>query len=332
MSVRFSIVMPVYNREKYVCQAIDSVLSQTFTDFELIAVDDGSTDGSVDLLKSYGKRIRVIQQKNRGPEVARNAGVAAARGEYIALLDSDDFFYPTALETYDRVIRAFDSPPMIIGSETYYRDGSPVPVQPIEAGLGPVEVLKFQDCLSKTVSLSIMCSLFLIRKSVYEEIGGFRNSSAQTWYGDVIDFLLKLGPRGPFLIIRKPFTAVYRMHEANSVKSAREHAYGMLGVARSERQGLYPGGRERRWDRYVFLGGICAQWAVVHCWRNGDRKTALRLLWGAAPMVAASVWKRFWRTFRKPPAVIVLPEEQFQMESLVGSFTSEGGETSGGRR
>jgi glycosyltransferase involved in cell wall biosynthesis len=328
MKVRFSVVMPVYNRQKYVSQAIDSVLSQTFTDFELIAVDDGSTDGSLDLLKSYGTRIRVIEQKNSGPEVARNTGVAAARGEYIALLDSDDLFFPTALETYDRVIRAFDSPPMVIGSEFYYRDGTPLPVQPLTTG--PVEVLKFEDCLSKTVSLTIICSLFLIRKSVYEEIGGFRKSTAQTWYGDVIDFLLKLGTRGPFLIIRKPLTAVYRMHDANSVKSAKEHAYGMLGVARSERQGLYPGGRERRWDRYVFLGGICAQWAVVHCWRNGDRKTALRLLFGAAPMVAAAVWKRFWRIFRKPPSVIVLPEEQLQAESLVGASMSGGREVPGG--
>jgi GT2 family glycosyltransferase len=315
MDVRFSIVIPVYNREKYVCQAIDSVLSQTFADFELIAVDDGSTDGSLALLKSYGSRIRVIQQKNSGPEVARNTGVAAARGEYIALLDSDDFFFPTALEKYDQVIRAFDSPPMVVGSESYYRDGSPVPVQPVTTG--PVEVLKFQDCLSKTVTLSIMCSLFLIRKAVYEEIGGFRNSTSETWYGDVIDFLLKMGTHGPFLMIQKPLTAAYRLHEENSVKSAKAHAYGMLGVARSERQGLYPGGRERLWDRYVFLGGICAQWAVVHCWRNGDRKTALRLLFGTAPMVAAAVWKRFWRCFQKPPSVIVLPEERHQMLSPV---------------
>src|SRR5665213_2273603 len=125
--IRFSILMPVYNREKYVCQAIDSVLAQTFTSYELIVVDDGSTDGTPELLKSYGNRIQLIRQQNRGPEVARNTGAAVAQGEYVALLDDDDFLSPTALDTYDRVIRTFDSPPVIIGAAAFYRDGEPYP-------------------------------------------------------------------------------------------------------------------------------------------------------------------------------------------------------------
>ena len=111
MKFRFSVVMPVYNRAKYLRQAIDSVLSQTFTDYELIAVDDGSTDDSPEILKSYGNRITVVRQPNQGPEVARNTGAALAQGEYLAFLDSDDIFSPHVLETYDRIIRAFDSPP-----------------------------------------------------------------------------------------------------------------------------------------------------------------------------------------------------------------------------
>ena len=74
MSVRFSVVIPVYNRARFLREAIDSVLSQTFTNFEVIAVDDGSTDESLEILKSYGSRITVIQQANQGPEIARNAG------------------------------------------------------------------------------------------------------------------------------------------------------------------------------------------------------------------------------------------------------------------
>ena len=81
MTVRFSILMPVYNREKYVRQAVESVLSQTSTDFEVFAIDDGSTDGSAEILKSFGTRIKLIQQRNQGPEVARNAGAAMAQGE-----------------------------------------------------------------------------------------------------------------------------------------------------------------------------------------------------------------------------------------------------------
>ena len=306
MKVRFSVVMPVYNREKYVRQAIDSVLSQTFTDYELIVVDDGSTDGTPEVLKSYGTRIQVIRQQNRGPEVARNTGAAVAQGEYIALLDSDDYFFPSALATYDRVIRTFNSPPLIVGSELIYQEGDRIPVQPLATG--PVEVLKFEDYLSKTVPIGWFCSMYVIRKSVYDEIGGFRNSDSQTWWGDGFDFILKLGTRGPCIVIQKPHSFAYRLHETNSIRSLKHHADGMLGLVRSERQGQYPGGRKRRWDRYALIGGVSSTFAVLYCWRGGERKVALRLLFGTAPMVFAAAWTKFLRYFRKPAQPNVLPE------------------------
>ena len=93
-----SVIMPVYNVERYVSEAIVSVLAQTFTDFELIIVDDGGTDRSMDICRSYDDpRIRIISQPNRGLAGARNTGIAASRGEYIALLDSDDSWKPEKL-------------------------------------------------------------------------------------------------------------------------------------------------------------------------------------------------------------------------------------------
>ena len=148
MNVRFSVLMPVYNRERYVRQAIDSVLAQTFTDYELIAIDDGSTDGSVEVLKSYGSRIKFIQQHNQGPEVARHKAAALAQGEYLVFLDSDDFFFPSALQTIDRVIRNFDSPPLVLATVLFFQDGEAIPTEALVAG--PVEVFKFQDYFSKT--------------------------------------------------------------------------------------------------------------------------------------------------------------------------------------
>src|ERR1700689_2283223 len=115
MTCRFTAVMPVFNRSQYLRQAIDSVLGQTFTDFELITVDDGSTDDSPEILKSYGDRIRVVRQANQGPEVARNTGAALAQGEYLMMVDSDDLLLPHAMATYDRIIRAFNSPPLVLG-------------------------------------------------------------------------------------------------------------------------------------------------------------------------------------------------------------------------
>lgn len=98
---KFSIIIPIYNSEQYLKRCIDSVLAQTYTDFEIICVDDGSTDNSCGLLIKYrlmDKRVKVIIQKNLGQGIARNKAIEAAQGEYIYFLDSDDYIEPNLLE------------------------------------------------------------------------------------------------------------------------------------------------------------------------------------------------------------------------------------------
>ena len=114
-----SIIVPIYNSENYLEQCIDSILNQTFKDFELLLVDDGSTDNSMPICLQYSKRdnrIHCYAQKNLGPSVARNRGLEKARGEYITFVDSDDYLNPDALEmlynaiqdgTYDLVRCSF---------------------------------------------------------------------------------------------------------------------------------------------------------------------------------------------------------------------------------
>lgn len=92
-----SVIMPAYNTSRYIREAIDSVLDQDYPSKELIVIDDGSTDGTLEVLRSYGDRITLIEQRNQGSAVARNAGLAAARGEFIAFLDSDDIWLPGKL-------------------------------------------------------------------------------------------------------------------------------------------------------------------------------------------------------------------------------------------
>lgn len=97
-----SVIMPTYNRQKFLPRAIDSILAQTYKDFEFIIVDDGSTDNSIHLLKDYAQkdeRIRVIRNKeNKGISYSRQLGLNAARGKYIAIMDSDDVSLPIRLE------------------------------------------------------------------------------------------------------------------------------------------------------------------------------------------------------------------------------------------
>lgn len=108
---RVSVVVPVYNVESYLSACLESILSQTFSDFELLVVDDGSTDGSVALVEAIvDPRLRLIRQENRGLAGARNTGIRHAEGEFIALLDSDDLWLPQKLE---RHVAHLDSRPEV---------------------------------------------------------------------------------------------------------------------------------------------------------------------------------------------------------------------------
>ena len=128
-ALRFSVLVPTYNRKDLLRQTIDSVLSQTFSSHELIVIDDGSTDGTLLELESYGQRIRVISQTNQGPEAARRQAARVARGEYLVLLDSDDILMPWTLATYDRLIQEFNQPGVVIGTLDSF--GGTAPTAPL---------------------------------------------------------------------------------------------------------------------------------------------------------------------------------------------------------
>ena len=105
---KVSVIIPVYNVEEYLCKCLDSVINQTLKEIEIICVDDGSTDNSLEILKEYAtkdNRITIITQKNLYAGVARNSGLAQAKGEYLSFLDSDDFFELNMLkESYKKAI------------------------------------------------------------------------------------------------------------------------------------------------------------------------------------------------------------------------------------
>jgi glycosyltransferase involved in cell wall biosynthesis len=299
MSVRFSVLLAVYNRENYVRQAVDSVLNQTFRNFELLAVDDGSTDRSAEILKSYGSKLKLIQQRNQGPEIARNAAAVLAQGEYLVYLDSDDFFLPFALETFDRVIRATDSPPLLLGSVLFFQDGESLP-QPAPPDI--IEIFKFRNYASKTMSLSSNSTI--VRKSVFDAVGGGRrDTTPQTFHADDTYIQLKVGDYSPFVVIKLPCTSVYRLHGENTSKNLEALANGILRLIHLDNQGKFG---KPSWNRYACLGGRALAFAYRDCWRNGERKLALRLLLGANFMVPIAICSIVSRRFRKPPQPIIL--------------------------
>jgi glycosyltransferase involved in cell wall biosynthesis len=107
---RVSVIIPTYNRAAYITRAIDSVLSQTYRDFEVIVVDDGSSDDTQCRIETYGDRVRYVFQDNTGPGAARNHGIRISTGAYLAFLDSDDMWLPTFLQ---KTVSALDSHPQV---------------------------------------------------------------------------------------------------------------------------------------------------------------------------------------------------------------------------
>lgn len=167
--VTVSVVIPTYDRSQLVRRAIDSVLAQTFRDFELLVIDDGSTDDTVQAIRRYqDPRIRLIQlPENRGVSAARNRGLSEAAGEFVAFLDSDDEWTPEKLE---RQVQRFLSAPANVGliytgGYTLNEGRAPTRFTPVHRGdLFPV--LLEENVIHATPSV-------MIRRSVVDRVGNF---------------------------------------------------------------------------------------------------------------------------------------------------------------
>ena len=110
---KISVIIPVYNAEKYISQCLDSVVNQTFKDFEIICVNDGTKDDSAHILYSYAFKypnIRILNQKNQGSSVARNTGMEMAKGEYIYFMDADDYIHPQLLQMTYHFAKKYKAP------------------------------------------------------------------------------------------------------------------------------------------------------------------------------------------------------------------------------
>jgi hypothetical protein len=187
-----------------------------------------------------------------------------------------------------------------MGSMSRFQDGEGAPQGPTDR---TIRVIKYRDYLSKTKPVGTMC--IVVRKSVFDAVGGLRNSTPQTWYCDDNTLLLKVGTRGESILIESPFISAYRQHGENSTKNTEAVANALIRLADSERHGDF-GGKERRADRYAYIGGRAAAWAFHYCWRAGHRRLALKLLSGTAPMVSMAMFRKFLRKFRPPAELIVL--------------------------
>jgi glycosyltransferase involved in cell wall biosynthesis len=305
--MRFSVLISAYNRADLTRLAVDSVLSQTFADDEVIVIDDGSTDHMPEVLASYGTRIRAYRQKNQGVEAALSYAARLAHGEYLCMLDNDDLFFPHTLATYEQIIRTCGAPPLILGAMTWIKDLETVSEEAQRASA--VKIRQYVDYLSKREQINITLSKIVIHRSLYDEVGGFscRDGSCTDSYPDY-NLMLKAGTHGPCVVVQEPNTMARRVHSASFTSNFSRVFCGISGMAHSERQGFYPGGKQRRAERYAVIGGFALMWITKRFLREGAWKLAFQTLKGTAPMIAAAMWRRFKRSFQKTTPMTILPE------------------------
>lgn len=197
-----SVIIPTYNRAKYVTHAIDSVLAQTYSDYEIIIVDDGSTDNTREVLETYMDKIRYLYQDNAGVSAARNTGIKTAKGKWIAFLDSDDEWLPEKLSRqmgslartgakvcFTNIIWNSKEAGKSLRDETYkgkYSDD--------EVFYEPLELLLHRSSLYNVLSAVVIESRLLARVGCFDE---------RISYGEDIRLFVRLTFETPFVYVHQ---------------------------------------------------------------------------------------------------------------------------------
>jgi glycosyltransferase involved in cell wall biosynthesis len=200
-----SVVVPAFNRERFLAAAVQSALDQTYTRLEVIVVDDGSTDGTPEVARTLAladPRVRVVRRTNGGPASARNTGLEAARGEYVSFLDSDDVYLPGKLASH---VKFFEQNP---GVDLVFSDHAAVDeelnVQAVDTkGMPP---LSFRDVLAiRSWFATVACT---VRKSLLQRVGPFRTDvvGPEDW-----ELWLRCAEVGTFSYV-PGLVALYRWH------------------------------------------------------------------------------------------------------------------------
>lgn len=205
---KVSVIIPVFNRAVYVLEAIDSVIQQTCRDFKIIVVDDGSTDDTINVLRPYAANgiITLLTQKNRGAGAARNAGIQAAKGEYIAFLDSDDLWLPNKLEKSLAPLENGECD--FVFSNSFVVDGNGTPLCSVQE--------KYSDFLEGDCFENLLDACFIstpgvvLRRDCFEKVGLFREDLR---YRQDYDMWLRLVRKCRVLMLRDKLNIIRRHGE-----------------------------------------------------------------------------------------------------------------------
>jgi len=203
-----SVVIPTFNGEECLAPTLDSVLRQSYRDFEIIVVDDGSTDGTRRVLSQYDGQVRVVRQVNGGIASARNAGLRAARGSWIALLDHDDLWDETKLQRQTDFASAHPTVAMVYSRARVWRASREAKREETTGAPLPEEIPQFAGLLMGNV-IPPLTTLF--RRELALDVGGFRQDLAPA---DDWDLWLRIAKAGELAFL-PDVMATYRLHGDN---------------------------------------------------------------------------------------------------------------------
>lgn len=214
-----SVIIPVYNCELFIAQALDSVCNQIYRPLEIIVVNDGSTDSSADIvheiISKTDEDMKLVCQVNKGPAAARNRGLGMAKGDLITFLDADDLWHRRNLEWQLSLLTTHHGTEIVIGYSQSMRITGQENGKPI-----------FQPFSVPALILSLSCAI--VRRSVFDKVGGFDETQR---HGDDWDWYMRAREMGITIKIHEAVVHYYRRHEnnlTNSIEVGNQHTLQML--------------------------------------------------------------------------------------------------------
>lgn len=225
--MKASVIIPVYNGSQYLATTLDSVLAQTYPLHEIIVIDDGSTDSSPEILRSYGDRLRVTRQDNRGIAPTRNLGLQLATGDVINFIDQDDLWPAGRTEALVKALQSDPEAQIAVGQvEILYERSRP---------LSPLD--NFGTAI-REFYLGSLC----IRKEVFEVVGPFHTGLG---YADDVDFLMRRREAKIRAVYIDDIALRYRLHESNtSFDRKKTNSYLMAALRESLQRRRKDGGKQ----------------------------------------------------------------------------------------
>lgn len=220
---RVSVVIPTYNYARFVGNAVDSILAQTFTDYEIIVVDDGSTDETARVLAGYGDKVRYVHQNNAGQSAARNHGIGLAHGEYLAFLDADDTWLPQKLDKQVRFLDEHGEYDMVFADMSHCVDGAMIHKRYLHekkykfVAQGKI----FNNLLREGF---IFMPTVLVRRKCFEQVGVFDVTLSNC---EDVDLWFRIADRFQIGFVDEPL-AVRNVHGANVTHQQEDYLMAPL--------------------------------------------------------------------------------------------------------